>query len=142
MNTLGNKISEFVAAHKKFPTAVDLRKTDHRLWEELTPEETAGFILKTVEGLELFTVAFKYWLYWLQAVRFKATNELMTAMTRRVDPKFDLIMSKLTISRLKFGRRALKPNVAANLLKLYLLSVEQRKQLKQEVLNSNGTTTV
>lgn len=141
MNTLLTKISEFAAAHKRFPTAVDFQRADTKLWEELTPKATKEFLDLVCISRHATTwdrIAFQYWLHWLQAVRFRATNELFTELCARVDPTFNLLMPRLHISRLKFGRRSLGLELKNNLFKLYLLSADERRKLKQEILNSNG----
>ncbi len=141
MTTLSSKISKFVAAHKKFPAAVDLRKADHRIWEELTPRETE-YMLWRVSHIEYlgseWDTGFQYWLYWLQAKRLRITNGNLAVLLTR---KYKVLSMGITISRLKTGRRMPKAVEIDALYKLYLLSPSEIKQLKQEVLNSNGTTT-
>lgn len=142
MSTLLTKISEFVAAHKKFPTAVDLRKADHKLWEELTPEETWEFLKNAYNRLtddeKLCRIAFSYWLYWLQAVRFKVINDILARLMITQEPICQATTGKLSISRLKAGRLCPSRATIRALYKLYLLSADKRRELKQEVLNSNG----
>jgi hypothetical protein len=138
MNTLGNKISEFVAAHKKFPTVVDFRRADTKLWEELTPAETWELLSEALNCDDSCGIAFRYWLYWLQAVRFRATNKLLTECIVHADASYDLITDKLVVSRLKTGRRLPTKNLINNLYQLYLMSPAQRADLKRKVTNSNG----
>lgn len=141
MSTLLTKISEFVSAHKKFPTVVEFRRADTKLWEELTPAETWELLSEAFNCDDSCGIAFRYWLYWLQAVRFRATNKLLTKCIVRADASYDLIIDKLVVSRLKTGRKMLTENIINNLYKLYLMSPAQRADLKRKVLNSNGTTT-
>lgn len=131
-----------MAAHKKFPAAVDLRKADHRLWEELTPAETWELLEKALNCDDYFRIAFRYWLYWLQAVRFRATERVFIQLLRiKALGMCEISAGKLFISRLKYGRKILTPEIIQVLYKLYLLSAAERADLKRKVL-ANGTTTV
>jgi hypothetical protein len=131
-----------VAAHKKFPTAVDLRKADHRIWEELSPAETLELLEKAYNNLtnneKLYRIAFSYWLYWLQAVRFRVINDVLVQLMITQEPICRLTTNRLSISRLKAGRLGLSWAKMRAFYKLYLLSADERRELKQEVLNSNG----
>ena len=146
MSTLLTKISKFVAAHKKFPTVVDLRKADHRIWEELTPAETWELLERSCNDLndsyEPCRIAFSYWLYWLQGVRFKVTNSVLVHLMVTQEPLCIITTNKLAISRLKAGRLCLSWAQMIAFYKLYLLSADERRELKQEILKLNGTTTV
>jgi hypothetical protein len=140
LSTLLTKISEFVAVHKRFPTAVDLRKADQQIWRELTPSETREFLENAYQCDPKCWAAFQYWLYWLQAVRFRVTNANLAAILESQSALLRYT-SGLDISRLKYGRRSMCVIELNVLYNLYLLSSDQRHKLKQEVLNSNGTTT-
>lgn len=138
MTTLSSKISKFVAAHKRYPTVVEFRRADTKLWEELTPAETWELLSEAFNCDDSCGIAFRYWLYWLQAVRFRATNKLLTECIVCANENYDLITDKLVVSRLKTGRKMLTENLINNLYKLYLMSPAQRADLKRKVLNSNG----
>lgn len=138
MTTLSSKISKFVAAHKRYPTVVEFRRADTKLWEELTPAETWELLSEAFNCDDSCGIAFRYWLYWLQAVRFRATNKLLTECIVYANENYDLITDKLVVSRLKTGRKMLTENLINNLYKLYLMSPAQRADLKRKVLNSNG----
>jgi hypothetical protein len=141
MNTLGNRISEFVAAHKRFPTAVDFRRAETKLWEELTPTETWELLSEVFNRDQKFLIGFRYWLHWLQTVRFRVTEKVFIQLLESIaGSSLKLLTGKLCISRLKYGRKMLTPNMALVLHKLYLLSAAERTELKRKVLNS-GTTT-
>jgi len=140
MTSLHAKITDFVASHKKFPTAVDLRRANKWLWTELTPNETNSW-LSTVSASEHLNnpsdIAFRYWLYWLQAERLRVTNGNLVAI---LSHKYNYQIAALTLSRMKNGRRApssLELNIFFN---LYLQSPSEIKQLKQEVIQNGNST--
>lgn len=138
MSNLTREIAQFIANHKQFPTAVDLKRSNKSIWEQLTPQETWEFLCKVTSASNIaeyasseYDIAFQYWLYWLQAERFRVTNGIMAVI---LTTEFGCSTMPLTISRLKAGRRMPKSNEIGAFYSLYLMSPEQRKQLKEKVL--------
>lgn len=137
----------FCSINKRFPNAVDLRIETSWIWEEATPDQIRQFLLGVtsadsdlpVGGYSMFDHAFPYFLNWLQTVRFRVTNGNLAKISNAIGGTG---LNAQSISRLRTGRRRITENERKALLELYLLATGQRKQLKQEVLNSNGTTTV
>lgn len=141
MTTLSSKIGKFVAAHKRFPTAVDFRRADYRLFEEIGPYEVLQLLMHVSTDKYLasdWDTAFQYWLYWLQNKRLRLTNDNLASAMEYVNAART---PGLTISRLKYGRRMPHPKELKSFYKLYILSPAERAQLRNRK-EQNGTTTV
>jgi len=140
MTNLQAKITDFVANHKKFPTTVDLRRANKRLWTELTPQETREFLHEVSVGRYLWSdydIAFQYWLYWLQAERLRVINGILATI---LAIRYDCPSTDIAVSRMKAGRRMPHTKEITAFYKLYLLSPSEIKQLKQEVIQNGNST--
>lgn len=131
---LQQKIEQFVAARSKFPTSGHLYNADSRIWNELTPQETQEMLQKVSTGeyqCNDCDIAFQYWLYWLQERRWRVTNGVFGKLCGVVG---GTTLVGLTICRLKYGRRMPTSQDLEIFYRLYLVSIEDRRQLKKEVL--------
>lgn len=143
MRDFQHKLKIFCSVHKRFPNVTDLHNAMNNIWEEATPTEIRLFLLGIISTdsdlplgyYSMFNHAFPYFLNWLQTVRFRVTNGNLAKISNAIGGTG---LNAQSISRLRTGRRRITEDERKALLELYLLATGQRKQLKQEVLNSNG----
>jgi hypothetical protein len=136
-------LNAFCSIYKRFPSAADLHNAPNHIWEGATPNEIRLFLLGIIstdsdlpiDHPSVFNHAFPYFLNWLQTVRFRVTNGNLAKISNAIGGTG---LTAQSISRLRTGRRRITEDERKALLELYLLATGQRKQLKQEVLNSNG----